>query len=249
MTITAVVFDLYGTLAEVSVDEASSSRWRSLATELRRSGVAVDASGIELRQRYEDLCATAAAAGRSGRMLPWVFRQILLEAGAEGSRDQVTSFAGEFRYATTEKLALREYAPQLLAELRSNGIRLGLLSNTEAIVTRFDLERLRLGDSFDAVVLSSEAGTEKPSTDIYRAAMEQLRVGPDESVMVGDNWSTDVEGALRVGMRALHLDQKAASGAITVPADRVVSVHPDLASITGGLRALGLRHGIQGAGR
>jgi putative hydrolase of the HAD superfamily len=249
MTITAVVFDLYGTLAEVSVDEASSSRWQSLASKLRRSGVAVDASGIELRRRYEDLCATAAAAGRSGRMLPWVFRQMLLEAGADGSREQVTSFAEEFRCATTEKLALRDYAPQLLAELRSNGIRLGLLSNTEAILTRFDLERLRLGDSFEAVVLSSEVGTEKPSTDIYRAALERLSVGPDESVMVGDNWSTDVEGALRVGMRALHLDQNVASGTVTVPADRVVSVHPDLASITGGLRALGLRHGIQEAGR
>jgi FMN phosphatase YigB (HAD superfamily) len=79
--------------------------------------------------------------------------------------------------------------------------------------------------------------------------LDRLNVGPDESVMVGDNWSTDVEGALRVGMRALHLDQNVASGTVTGPADRVLSVHPDLAAITGGRRALGLRHGIQEAGR
>jgi hypothetical protein len=50
-------------------------------------------------------------------------------------------------------------------------------------------------------------------------------------------------------MRALHLDQNVASGTVTGPADRVLSVHPDLAAIIGGLRALGLRHGIQEAGR
>jgi putative hydrolase of the HAD superfamily len=240
MTVTAVVFDLYGTLADVVTDEASSSRWQSLAAELRQSGVAVDEAGIELRKRYEDLCATAAAAGLSGRMLPWVFRQILLEAGADGAQDQVTNFAGKFRYATTEKLALREYAPQLIVKLKLCGMRIGLLSNTEAILTRFDLERLQLDDSFDAIVLSSEVGTEKPGTDIYSAALDRLRTGPEESVMVGDNWSTDVEGALLVGMRALYLDHNVASGSMTRVVNRVISVHPDLTSIVGGLRALGI---------
>jgi putative hydrolase of the HAD superfamily len=240
MTVTAVVFDLYGTLADVVTDEASSIRWQSLAAELRQSGVVVDEAGIDLHKRYEDLCATAAAAGRSGRMLPWVFRQILLEAGADGSQDQVTSFARKFRHATTEKLALREYAPQLIAELKLCRIRIGLLSNTEAILTRFDLERLRLDGSFDAVVLSSEVGTEKPGTDIYGAALDRLGTGPEESIMVGDNWSTDIEGALLIGMRALYLDHNVAGGSMTRVANRVISVHPDLASIVGGLRAFGI---------
>jgi hypothetical protein len=76
MPVIGVVFDLYGTLADVIIDEASSVRWRSLALELRRSGAAVDETGVELRKQFEELCATAAAAGQAGRMLPWVFRKM-----------------------------------------------------------------------------------------------------------------------------------------------------------------------------
>ena len=61
MTITVVVFDLYGTLADVVIDEVSRDRWQLLASQLRRSGVAVDEAGLELRKQFEELCATAAA--------------------------------------------------------------------------------------------------------------------------------------------------------------------------------------------
>lgn len=240
MTITAVVFDLYGTLADVVTDEASSDRWQLLASELRRSGVAVDEAGVELRKQFEEFCATADAAGKTGRMLPWVFRQILRSTGADGSQDQVVNFARQFRDVTTETLALRDYAPRLISELKSRGMRVGLLSNTEAIVTQFDLERLQLGGWFDAIVLSSEVGSEKPSTEVYRVALARLGASPEESVMVGDNWSTDVAGALLVGMRALHLDQHTASGSVAPADNGAISVHPDLASIVGGLRALGI---------
>jgi putative hydrolase of the HAD superfamily len=238
MPVIAVVFDLYGTLADVIIDEASAARWQSLALELRRSGVAVDETGVELRKQFEELCATAAAAGQAGRMLPWVFRQMLRAAGIDGSPDQVANFGKKFREATTESLELRDYARPLISGLKSCGMRIGLLSNTEALVTRFDLERLHVADLFDAIVLSSEAGSEKPSTEVFRIVLDRLGARPGESAMVGDSWSADVVGALLVGMRALCLDEHAASGRVVSADNGALSVHPDLPSIVGGLRAL-----------
>ncbi|NPA91344.1 MAG: HAD-IIA family hydrolase [Chloroflexi bacterium] len=43
----------------------------------------------------------------------------------------------------------------------------------------------------------------KPEAPIFRLALERVRATPDEVVMIGDRVDTDVEGAKRLGMRAI----------------------------------------------
>lgn len=88
----------------------------------------------------------------------------------------------------------------LIRELRSAGIRIGLLSNHLREL------RPRLGDLeplLDAVVISGEAGVLKPDPAIYRLALERLDVAPEGAVFV-DDWKPNVEGARRLGMGGVH---------------------------------------------
>lgn len=55
------------------------------------------------------------------------------------------------------------------------------------------------------ILTSEELGVEKPASAIYRKALSILGVAPQETIMIGDSLEDDVYGALRSGIRAIHL--------------------------------------------
>ena len=67
-------------------------------------------------------------------------------------------------------------------------------------------QRAKLGDCgldplVDFMVTSEETGLAKPDPGIFHAALERNGSRAEESVMVGDSWEIDVEGALAAGIR------------------------------------------------
>jgi putative hydrolase of the HAD superfamily len=94
-----------------------------------------------------------------------------------------------------------------LRTLRDLGLRLGLVSNA-AFRPRLMLEQLEavgLKDYFDAITFSSEVGLRKPHPSIYADALGKLGVDARTALFVGDRLREDVEGPLRLGMRAVLL--------------------------------------------
>jgi 4-nitrophenyl phosphatase len=49
----------------------------------------------------------------------------------------------------------------------------------------------------------------KPAPMLFQRALKVDGAAPDQAVMIGDNLSTDIEGARTVGMTAIHLDGQA----------------------------------------
>lgn len=97
---------------------------------------------------------------------------------------------------------------------------LGLLTNGPPDIQLLKLDRTGLGDCFRSVVISGSLGIGKPDREAFRAAVRNLGLACDESVvMVGDSWERDVEGARSAGMRPVWVHQGRA-----VPADLDVAV-------------------------
>jgi putative hydrolase of the HAD superfamily len=92
-----------------------------------------------------------------------------------------------------------------LRDLRSRGVKLGLLSNT---ARDLDVFAEHHGLDVDAVLTSRQHGKTKPHESIFRRVLELLDVAPGEAAMVGDTVEDDVEGARAVGMRAVLLDRE-----------------------------------------
>ena len=103
-------------------------------------------------------------------------------------------------------------APEMLAALRSRGLRVGLLSNTlwgrdhhERI-----LQRDGILDLFDGAVYTSEIPWTKPHPEAFRVAMEAVGIDdPSACVYVGDRLFDDIYGAQAAGMRAVHVPHSA----------------------------------------
>lgn len=78
---------------------------------------------------------------------------------------------------------------------------LALVTNGLSEVQRARIERLDLGRYFDAVVISSEVGAAKPSTEIFELAFELLGSPAKEStLMVGDSLTSDIQGGINFGI-------------------------------------------------
>ena len=97
--------------------------------------------------------------------------------------------------------------PGVLARLGAR-YRLALVSNYPCAASiRDSLARLDLARCFEAVVVSAEVGRVKPHPAPFEAALAVLELAPADCLFVGDNWLGDVQGAKRLGMRAVHLVQ------------------------------------------
>jgi putative hydrolase of the HAD superfamily len=89
----------------------------------------------------------------------------------------------------------------MLEQLRTRGVRLGLISNCSVEeVTAWGTSEL--APMFDEVVFSYQVGHLKPDAEIYLHACRRLDVPPVGAIFVGDGGSDELHGAARVGMRA-----------------------------------------------
>jgi putative hydrolase of the HAD superfamily len=101
--------------------------------------------------------------------------------------------------------ALFPEVAEVLEGLRARGYRLGVISNFDRRLEAI-LAGLGLRHFFECVILSSQAGAEKPDPQIFRCALEALQVAPAEAVHAGDDRERD-GGAEALGMRVFHLDR------------------------------------------
>jgi putative hydrolase of the HAD superfamily len=99
-------------------------------------------------------------------------------------------------------LVPRAGAVETLGELRERGYRVGLITVCSEDVEHL-WERSAFSGLFDAEVFSSRIGISKPDPRIYLACCEELGVEPRQAVFVGDGANDELEGARRVGMRAI----------------------------------------------
>jgi putative hydrolase of the HAD superfamily len=83
----------------------------------------------------------------------------------------------------------------------------GLLTNGPPDIQRLKLDRTGLAGCFDAVVISGEVGVGKPSPEAFRLVLHALGARPEETVMVGDSWERDVQGALAAGIRPVWVSR------------------------------------------
>lgn len=129
-------------------------------------------------------------------------RHIIELMGGSGSGLDACAREIYEEWAACQHFSLYEDVPDVLRVLAARGVRIGLISNTHrcltAFQTHFELEGL-----ITAAISSSEHGYMKPHPSIFEKALQLLNVEPDEAVMVGDSLRQDIDGARRVGMRAV----------------------------------------------
>lgn len=128
-----------------------------------------------------------------------------------------------------ELVKLAPGADAAVRELRSQGVRLALCSNTwwrDDDDLRRDWEAFGLADCFEAFVTSHSARVAKPSPAIFELALKPMGVPPSAAAAIGDRPERDVAAARAVGMRSLWMRPPDFNADPDPPPDATVSTWP-----------------------
>jgi putative hydrolase of the HAD superfamily len=96
-----------------------------------------------------------------------------------------------------------------LDDLRSQGYRLGLISNAadDANVQRL-VDKAGLRTCFDVILTSAALGIRKPHPRIFHTALETWQAIPGQAVMVGDTLPADIQGAKNLGIFSVWVTRR-----------------------------------------
>jgi len=202
VTVAAVIFDWGGTLTPWH-DLDLLDLWLAAARLLAPERAEQLAS--ELVETERSFWRQAVRTGRSGTIEDVVAAATAATGTEVDAALHSRALAAHFE-AFTPHTVTDPDAASVLAALRANGVRTGLLSNThwprdwhERILARDGVAEL-----LDARVYTSELAHIKPYPDVFREVLRRLSVDdPATAVFVGDRPYDDIFGAQRLGMRAV----------------------------------------------
>ena len=100
-----------------------------------------------------------------------------------------------------------EEVEEVLRELQKKYV-LALVSNTENVGVEKVLEKFGLKNYFSAIFFSYQLGNLKTDRKFFYQVFDQLRVEPENCIMVGDSMQSDIIPARQLGMEAVLVDRK-----------------------------------------
>jgi HAD superfamily hydrolase (TIGR01549 family) len=203
--ITTVIFDMDGTLIKHTwqLDQLTDSLFARFAARL--PAVTCDEFFETFWPKAEDMWYMMVAGVLDGETAAkYSYVNTLRTLG------QDTSLAGEMVLAWHE-LVLAEAAPladtfTVLDALRPK-YTTGLLTNGYTTLQRAKIEHYHLADHVDFTLISEEAGYHKPDKRIFEEALKLAgHPAPAQTLYVGDNPTTDIQGALGAGLVPVLID-------------------------------------------
>lgn len=108
------------------------------------------------------------------------------------------------QWSVNQHFELYDDVAPVLRELHRRGFIVGAISNSHRSLDAF-CEHFALRGQISVSVSSAEHGYMKPHRSIFETALAKAQVSAGESVMVGDSFKHDIEGAVAIGMRAILL--------------------------------------------
>ena len=188
LVVRVVIFDLFETL--ISEFDAGHPSTTKVAQTL---GVPVE----EFQHEYQDL-----RPARYTGQLDYAasLRYIVRKLGGKSPESTIKTLNEHRQSAFSAHLRCIELEIlNMLNEITSSGIRLGLISNTDGSEV-LDWASSPLVPFFEVTIFSHAVGMVKPDPHIYQHACKNLDVALSDCIFIGDGNSDELRGAAQVGM-------------------------------------------------
>lgn len=224
------IFDLYGTLIDVSTDEHAAQTWKRWFRWLDAHGFP-HPEYYRFRREFFDMdrrnreIALAAGPYEVPEIDVIPIYEVLFDryareartvkrsghrhgAGANGhfvpaATVEEASYA--FRVASRSRIGLFPGVPEYLDKLRSSGKHVYILSNAQASYTFPEIRMFGLDVMTDDLLMSSDEGCMKPDRAFFDMLIDKHGMDRSRTVMIGDSSWSDIAGADRAGIASIWL--------------------------------------------
>lgn len=106
-----------------------------------------------------------------------------------------------------QKNSLFPFAIEILEYLQEKYI-LHILTNGFELTQLKKIKASNLSSFFEHIITSECSNYCKPHQKMFEFALDKTDATIDNSIMIGDNLISDIQGANQIGMKAIHFDQK-----------------------------------------
>ncbi len=134
------------------------------------------------------------------------FRRLATWGGFEIDGKEAARFSEEYRRRYLRARRPVPGARAVLDRLRGRAT-IGVVTNNRAAEQDDKIRAIGLERRLDFLVISEAEGVSKPDPRIFRIALRKARARPEEAVMIGDSWGSDVRGALGAGIRPIWFNR------------------------------------------
>jgi|TARA_B100001105_G_scaffold241719_1_gene221323 putative hydrolase of the HAD superfamily len=136
----------------------------------------------------------------------FAFQDLFEEIGIDSAYSLALTFEDIYWKTLIDQIEIKDEFLQFLLDCKKQNIIICAISDMQANFQILKLRKLGLDSIIDFLVTSEEVGVEKPNRDIFIFALQKLNLDPSLIVMIGDNHSKDIEGALKIGIQAYLLN-------------------------------------------
>ena len=179
------IFDLYGTLIDINTDEWSAKLWKSLQILYAYHGA--EYTPQEIKREYGRLVDKEKASVRRRHpeftvidvKIEKVFRALFTQKGVKVPKSRIDFIAEAFR----------------------------CYSNAQRVFTENELNMFGLDKYFDGVCISSDEECSKPDAHYYQTLFDRYGLKKEESIMIGNDYISDIGGAADFGIDSLYIHQ------------------------------------------
>lgn len=222
----AAIFDLYGTLVDIHTDEESDLFWEQFALYLGYKVQAVDYK--EIRMLYEKFVKKHIENVTDTQYpdieILNVFEDLYGHYNVKVDRRDLEETAKVFRLLSTDYIKLYPHAKDLLDTLKSNDLKVILLSNAQSAFTLPEMHLLGILSDFDKIYISSDYEMTKPEYKFLKQVMVDFDLKSEEAFFIGNDPRTDIVIANAFDMKSIYL-QTSCSPEFTedIPATHVIN--------------------------
>jgi putative hydrolase of the HAD superfamily len=159
-------------------------------------------SGLKMDKK-EALAILYELYDKRGIEYQYIFQEFTKNIG--GKIDYRTIAYGIIAYRKVKEGYLVPYTNVIptLIELKKK-YKLAVITDAPVMQAWMRLVATQLDNFFDFVVTKADARKQKTHTAPFKAALRKLDIKPEESVMVGDRISRDVETAKKLGIKTIY---------------------------------------------
>jgi putative hydrolase of the HAD superfamily len=189
--IKAVIFDLDNTLIDF---------WRMKRIACEEAIDAMIDAGLKIPKK-KALDALYKLYFQEGLEDPQIFQKFLKKMTGGVDYKKLAYAIVAYRQARSGFLHPYAGTKSALIKLKEKWLKLAIVSDAPKLKAWIRLVSMRIDDFFDVVVGLEDTGREKPSRLPFRAVLAQLKVKPEDCLMVGDRPDRDMKGARQLGIK------------------------------------------------